>query len=325
MKTDRLSAGPFQIDGAGEPLQRFTDPVLTHRITDTSAAPWPVHGLPGYVAGRVAARKGHPMKSPLPWLGGKSRLADRIVQLVPAHDHYAEVFAGAGWVFFRKPESRYESINDINSDLISFYRCAQNHLEELCKQFKFLLSSREFFEDFRSQMKADGLTDIQRAARFYYLQRQAFAGQLSGVFGVDNKSLPKINLLRLEEDMSAVYFRLTRVRIENLSWDDYIRRYDGPDTFFYLDPPYHGGERDYGKGIFSREDYRRMVEQLAGIKGKFLLSINDVPEIREMFAAFDMREVETTYSVKREENQKVGELLIMNYDPAPGLLGMCGG
>lgn len=102
-----------------------------------------------------------------------------------------------------------------------------------------------------------------------------------------------------------------------------------PDTmgrrrFFYLDPPYHGGETDYGKGVFDRAEYARMAEQLVGIDGKFLLSINDVPEVRETFAGFDIREVETTYSVKREENQKVGELLVMNYDPAPGLLGMCG-
>ena len=77
------------------------------------------------------------------------------------------------------------------------------------------------------------------------------------------------------------------------------------------------------KGIFDRADYQRLSEQLAGIKGKFLLSINDVPEIRETFAAFGIREVETIYSVKREENQKVSELLIMNYDPVPGLLGLC--
>lgn len=264
------------------------------------------------------------MKSPLPWLGGKSRLADRIVQLIPAHDHYAEVFAGAGWVFFRKSESRSESINDINSDLISFYRCVQNHLEEFCRQFKWLLCSREFFQDYRSQMAARGLTDIQRAARFYYLQRQAFAGKLDGVFGVDNQALPKVNLLRIEEELSQVHLRLARVRIENLPWTDHVRRYDGPETFFYLDPPYHGGEADYGKGVFSRDDYAAMAEQFAGIEGKFLLSINDVPEIRETFSAFDMREVETTYSVNRGESQRAAELLVMNYDPAPGLLGMCG-
>lgn len=264
------------------------------------------------------------MKSPLPWLGGKSRLAERIVKLIPAHDHYAEVFAGAGWVFFRKPESRYESINDINSDLISFYRCCQNHLEELCRQFKWLLSSREFFEDFRSQMDGRGLTDIQRAARFYFLQRQAFGGKLDGVFGVDNMSLPKVNLVRIEEELSMVHLRLARVRIENLPWTEHVRRYDGPETFFYLDPPYHGGENDYGKGVFSRADYAAMAEQLAGIRGKFLLSINDVPEIRETFAGFEVREAETFYSVSSETNQRVTELLITNYDPAPGLLGMCG-
>ncbi len=85
------------------------------------------------------------MKSPLCYMGGKSRLARKIASLIPPHETYAEAFAGAGWVFFAKTESRYESINDLNSDLISFYRVLQNHLEEFCKQFKFLLSSREWF------------------------------------------------------------------------------------------------------------------------------------------------------------------------------------
>ena len=303
--------------------QHLTDPTNDRRITGKPAAPWPDQA-DGERSREAHSPQGAPMKSPLPWLGGKSRLAERIVKLIPAHDHYAEVFAGAGWVFFRKPESRSESINDINSDLISFYRCCQNHLEELCRQFKWLLASREFFEDFRSQMDGRGLTDIQRAARFYYLQRQAFGGRLGGVFGVDNVAPPKVNLVRLEEELSAVHLRLTRVRIENLPWSEHVRRYDGPGTLFYLDPPYHGGETDYGKNIFSRAEYAAMAEQLAGIQGRFLLSINDVPEIRDTFSGFEVREVETTYSVSRKECQKAGELLIMNYDPAPGLLGMCG-
>jgi len=85
------------------------------------------------------------MKSPLCWMGGKSRLASQIVALIPEHQAYAEVFAGAAWVFFTKPESKFESINDLNSDLVVFYRVLQYHVEEFCRQFKFLLSSREWF------------------------------------------------------------------------------------------------------------------------------------------------------------------------------------
>lgn len=265
------------------------------------------------------------MNSPLAWLGGKSRLANTIIPLLPRHEHYGEPFAGAGWVFFRKPPSRVESLNDINSDLISFYRVVQNHLEEFCKQFRWLLSSRELFLDFNRQREAGGLTDIQRAARFYYVQRHAFGGKVTGQsFAVDRTSPPRVNLLRIEEELSAVHLRLTGVTLENLPWDVYLKRYDGASTFFYLDPPYYGCERDYGRDVFAREDFGRLSETLAGLKAKFLLSLNDTPEVRATFEGFETREARTMYTVNGSKPRSVGELLITNYKPSAGLLGLCG-
>ena len=263
------------------------------------------------------------MKSPIPWLGGKSRLANKIVTLLPPHERYAEVFTGAGWVFFRKSQTRLESLTDINGDLIAVYRVLQNHLEEFCRQFKWLLTSRELFNDFRSQQEASGLTDIQRAARFYYIQRLAFGGRQDGVYGVDKTSPPRINLCRMEEELSQVHLRLADVVIENLTWSDYVARYDGSGTFFYLDPPYFGCEDDYGKHIFSREDFACMATTLSGIDGQFLMSINDVPEIKELFADFRIETAETLYTGSRSANQKVTELLIMNYEPRADLLDLC--
>lgn len=121
------------------------------------------------------------MNSPLPYIGGKSKLADTIIKMVPEHTAYCEVFAGAAWVFFRKERSKYEVINDLDGDLISFYRVLQNHLEEFTKQFRWILSSREWFEDFKSQQESKGLTDIQRSARYYYLQRHCFGGRVRDV------------------------------------------------------------------------------------------------------------------------------------------------
>ena len=100
------------------------------------------------------------MDSPLAYVGGKSKLSNMIIEMIPKHQAYCEAFAGAGWVFFRKEPSKYEVINDLDSDLISFYRVVQNHLEEFLKQFKWLLSSREWFEDWKRQQEAGGLTDI---------------------------------------------------------------------------------------------------------------------------------------------------------------------
>jgi DNA adenine methylase len=154
------------------------------------------------------------MDSPLVYIGGKSKLAQTIIQLIPNHKTYCEVFCGAGWVFFRKERSPYEVINDLDSDLITFYRVLQNHLEEFLRQFKWVLSSRQFFDDCKSQLESKGLTDIQRAARYYYVQRHSFAGKVNQrSFGLSTNKSPRINLLRLEEDLSDVYLRLTNIVI----------------------------------------------------------------------------------------------------------------
>ena len=268
------------------------------------------------------------MKSPLKWVGGKSKLAAQITERIPSHHAYAEVFAGAGWVFFHKRESRVEVLNDINGELISFYRVLQNHLEEFCRQFKWMLSSREFFENFKKQQEAGGLTDIQRAVRFYYLQRHAFGGNVTGrVFGVSKESPPPVNLMRLETELSEVHFRLSGVTIENLSWDSFIPRYDSPNAFFYLDPPYYGTEHFYGKDCFNRGEFAKMAAALQKTEGKFLLSLNDCKEIRNIFSAFNIEATSTMYCCGREktENEKAGEVFITNYEREPqGLLGLCG-
>jgi len=161
------------------------------------------------------------MNSPLAYIGGKSKLSETIISMMPEHKAYCEVFAGAAWVFFRKEMSRYETINDLDSDLIIFYRVLQNHVEEFLRQFKWLLSSREWFEDWQRQQEAGGLTDIQRAARYYYLQRQCYGGRVrSRTFGTGPMHRPRINLLRIEEELSEIHLRLARVII--VRWPKYL-------------------------------------------------------------------------------------------------------
>jgi len=252
------------------------------------------------------------MNSPLPYIGGKSKLSEKIINMMPKHKAYCEVFAGAAWVFFRKKPSKYETINDLDSDLIVFYRVLQNHLEEFLKQFKWLLSSREWFEDWKRQQKAGGLTDIQRAARYYYLQRHSFAGRVrSRTFGPGPMRRPRINLLRIEEELSEVHLRLATVTIENLPWQDFMKRYDRVDTLFYIDPPYY--KAPYYQHNLELEDYREMVETLAGLKAKFILSINDHPEMRDIFKDFRIEPVTLKYTVAKKEHKTGRELIITNY------------
>lgn len=252
------------------------------------------------------------MNSPLAYIGGKSKLSETIISLIPEHRAYCEVFAGAAWVFFRKEPSKYETINDLDSDLITFYRVLQNHPEEFLKQFKWLLSSREWWEDWKRQQEAGGLTDIQRAARYYYLQRHSFGGKVRDrTFGAAPMRRPRINLLRIEEELSEVHLRLSAITIENLPWQDFIRRYDRQETFFYVDPPYWSApvyQHNLGP-----EDYQELAEILAEIKAKFILSLNDRKEVRNIFNGVKIKPITLKYSVAKKTNTEGKELLIMNY------------
>lgn len=256
------------------------------------------------------------MKSFLSYLGGKSLLAGKILPLVPEHACYCEVFAGAAWLFFSKRESDIEIINDINTDLITLYRVVRNHLEEFIRYLKWILVSRDEFARFKLEDPAT-LTDIQRAVRFYYLLRLSYGAKIvSQSFNVSPMHPPRLNLLRIEEDLSAAHLRLCRAYIENLPYRDVIERYDRPETFFYLDPPYFGCETDYGKGIFSRDDFGIVADLLSVIQGRFILSINDTPETRSLFSSFRITEVSTQYSLSStEHNKEVTELLVMNFEP----------
>lgn len=121
------------------------------------------------------------MSSPIiPWMGGNRRLANRLIPLFPPHECYVEVFAGGAALYFLRPQlAPVEILNDINGELVNLYRVVQNHLEEFVRPFKWALSSRQIFE-WQKITRSETLTDIQRDARFFYLQQHAFGGKVSG-------------------------------------------------------------------------------------------------------------------------------------------------
>lgn len=230
----------------------------------------------------------------IPWIGGKRRLFDRLVPQFPAHSCYVEVFAGGAALYFMRPPAEVEVLNDINGELVNLYRVVKNHLEEFVRQFKYALSSRDVFKWFQDT-PPHVLTDIQRAARFFYLQQQAFGGKVDGQTWGTATTAPPINLLRIEENLSAAHLRLSGAFIENMDWHQLMERYDRPHTLFYLDPPYWQTE---GYGVdFGIEQYEKMALLLSKIKGKAIVSLNDHPDIRRIFAAFEIEIVPIKYTV----------------------------
>lgn len=252
------------------------------------------------------------MANPLvPWIGGKRKLAGSILPLFPEHTCYVEAFCGAAALFFLKEPSEVEVVNDVNGDIVNLYRVVKYHLEELYKQFKWTLTSRQNWEWLQSTPPAT-LTDVQRAARFLYLQKLAFGGLVDGQnFGTATTSRPRFNLFSLEQDLADAHFRLCRTTIESLDWKEIIRRYDRPHTLFYCDPPYWGTE---GYGVpFEFEEYEVMAELARSIQGNLLISINDHPEIRRVFADLPSKAMDYSYSVAGNGNKTAcTELLFSN-------------
>ena len=156
---------------------------------------------------------------------------------------------------------------------------------------------------------------MQRAARFLYLQRTAFGGKVAGrAFGVSVTTAARFDVTKLQPMLEAVHERLASVTLERKPWAEFIKAYDREGTLFYLDPPYYGNERDYGDGMFSREEFGAMADQLRTINGRFILSINDKPQIRETFAGFNFREEEVRYTIGGNHKAgNFGELIITNF------------
>ena len=251
------------------------------------------------------------------WLGGKSQLARTIIEMMPEHKHYCEVFGGAGWVLFKKSESTLETINDVNGDLINLYRVFKYHPDALEKEFETQLISREEFERLKAA-NTKSLTDIQRAARFYYLLRTCFGAKATGqnfFSHPERKPLLKLGD-ELKTVLSATHKRLQKVNIENRNFDVIINKMDRPDTLFYLDPPYYNCENYYGKDIFSRSDFEKLRDLLKNIKGKFILSLNDVPAVRELFEGFyfHTKQIRWSLNSNSQDENNGKELIITNFE-----------
>jgi len=258
-----------------------------------------------------------PVRPVAPYIGGKRNLSRRLVDRINTvtHDTYAEVFVGMGGVFFRRDQKpRAEVINDWSEDLSTFFRVLQRHYQPFMEMLRWQVTTRAGFEKLAA-LPPESLTDLERSARFLYLQRIAFGGKVRGRnFGVSVGRPASFDIMKLGPMIEAVHERLSGVVIERLDWSAFLTRYDRPGTLFYLDPPYFGCEGDYGKDMFARSEFARMADQLRQIKGRFILSLNDHAAVRETFAGFDFEEVGVRYTVGgvKDGGAEAREVIISN-------------
>jgi len=271
------------------------------------------HECPKTLTVDLPIKSVRPVSPPAPYIGGKRNLSRRLCALIDAtpHDTYVEPFVGMGGVFLKRTrQPRVEVINDISADVTTLFRILQRHYPQFMDVLKWQITSRAEFDRLRAAAP-DTLTDLERAARFLYLQRLSFGGKVDGRnFGVKREAPARFDVNKLGLMLDELHTRLTGVVIERLPYADLIRRYDGLGTLFFLDPPYWGCEGDYGPGVFERDDFERLAEQLAQIDGRFILTINATKGARDVFGRFEIEEVDTTYSIGTGAAKAVKELIV---------------
>ncbi|HEY3874210.1 MAG TPA: DNA adenine methylase [Candidatus Kapabacteria bacterium] len=259
------------------------------------------------------------LTSPLPWVGGKSRLRQTIISRIPTHHCYVEVFAGGAWVYFGKPPSKVEVLNDINGDLVNLYKVLQSRHDEFYEALWYMFPSRQLHKDSKAILEANRtqpiLTDVERAVLFYYQIKYAFGARYGAGYALSSIRPPRH--LIAHDLLNDFRSRLENTHVENLSYERLIASYDKPETFFYCDPPYvvaDGG--DYYQFCFSPEDHTSLRDALANAKGKWLLSYDDVPMIRSLYHDFKItvtKEIPYSLNNRKGKVKRKRELLISNY------------
>lgn len=257
------------------------------------------------------------LNSPLAWVGGKSRLRDSIIPLIPEHHCYVEVFAGAGWVYFGKAPSKVEVLNDVNGDLVNLYRVLQKQPEAFYEALWYMFPSRQLHKMSKDLLEnSDGiLTEVERAVLFYYQIRNAFGARYGASYAVTQSRPPK-QMIGMDT-LIAVQERLRSTHVEQLSFERLIKIYDKPDTFFYCDPPYTNadGEHHY-QFTFNEEKHRALRDLLAGANAKWLLSYDDVPTIHHLYRDYKIsktKDIPYTLNNRTGKTPRKHELLISNY------------
>lgn len=216
------------------------------------------------------------MRTPITYYGGKQRLADTIIAMMPAHKIYCEPFFGGGAVFFAKPKQGIEVINDHDNRLINFYLAAQNHFPELQHMIQNTLHSEAMYYHAKNVWNERvEATEIEKAWAIWLITNGSFAGSMRGGWKWDNGSSGShagVSLFNKRDDFQTdIYNRLQYVQISSRDALDVIRQRDSPTTLFYLDPPYPGSVQHYHQQ-YTHKDLFNLLQLLSTIEGKFILS-----------------------------------------------------
>lgn len=260
------------------------------------------------------------LKTPISYYGGKQSMLRHILPYVPKHSTYTEAFAGGAALFFAKDPSEVEVINDVNGNLVNFYKVLKNDFYSLKNKIDATLHSREEHEFATIIYEFSRFFDpINRAWAIWVLSKQSFASMLDGTWGYDKQgnSLGRKIHFAKEDFTEILSKRLERTQIENTDALRIIESRDTNDTFHFVDPPYFNSDCGHYEG-YNLMDFQNLLDLLEKLQGKFMLTMfpHEYLEERVVKNNWIKREVERTISASKTSRRKQTELIIMNYDIA---------
>lgn len=286
------------------------------------------------------------IRTPVSRVGNKSAILHILYALFPLkYGRFIDVFGGSGSVLLGNPNPPpFEVYNDFDRNLTNLFHCMKERTVATVRELGFcnlnsrddFIAVRRFFKDeqfedkyFSEELRLTDITfpppeaaelkeirtritkdyDVRRAAMFMKLLRYSYSSSCKSY-----ASQP-FDIRRLFGLITELKNRMANVVVENQDFETLIKHYDRPDSFFYADPPYFSTEDMYAVG-FNLDDHVRLRDTLKNIKGKFLLSYNDCPEIRELYSGFPLFDFSRTHSMAQryEAGKEFRELLIGNYD-----------
>lgn len=260
------------------------------------------------------------LTTPISYYGGKQKMAAIILPLFPPHRTYVEPFFGGGAIFFAKPPSEIEIINDYNEWVANFFQVCRDDFDALKHRIEYTMHSEAAYRESGLVLRGGGdggkQHSISLAWSFWVQANMSFAnGLFKGfAFSMDRNEAKIKENARRKFDW-RISCRLEKATIFNRDALDVIERYDSPDTFFYLDPPY--AESDCGHYEKGKDVYYQLLEVLPKLKGKWLMSSYPSPLLSELRDAHGWRNIDTIKALSVSGNHNGGktktECLTANY------------
>lgn len=269
----------------------------------------------------------------LGWMGGKTKLRATIINCMPKHKCYVEVFAGSATVFFGKPSrlSKVEVINDIHEELVNLMKVISGtHFDAAVKDefigyVRSMPPARVVFEDWQKwdEEKIKKLTPAQRAFRYYYCVKNGFSSDPTCGYAASPHGPNRYNM-GTEFDQFSARFREKGAQIENLDFTALIEKYnrENADSFFFMDPPYFvTDDRNYYEFVFDREKHlalKKCSDEISAMGNTFLITYDDVQDVFDLYADYYIYRTDPIIYQSADEREtrelKKTELFITNYD-----------